>query len=146
MFYMAGGTILSYMSHELAVAAVSDTTSNIYSLIYSLNGYSNAKLNLLLDEMDVLSKIQIVEALIKEISEDKYKKNSSLSLALHHLHKVVEEIELQLGEMDEVMKTHKNKWFSSWRGLDFDVNKLKLNFIKMDKRLEMFINLLNIKY
>lgn len=143
-FYFAGETLLTYVSHELAVNALSDTTGNIYSLITNLYGFSNKHIVSSLREMDILSKIQIVEAIIKEIPENKFKNDSSLYIALQQLHNIVEEIENQLEDMNMIMKKHSEKWFSSWRASDFNLPGLQSNYKIMEKRLDMFIKLLDI--
>ena len=51
--YFAGEALISYMSHEIAVSAISDTTNNIYNVMYRLNGYSNSYILKQLDEMDM---------------------------------------------------------------------------------------------
>ena len=140
----AGGAFISYMSHEIALTAISDTSSNIYGIITRLNGYSNKYIKNTLDELDIISKLEIVEALLKQIPEDKYKKETAIYIAFHHLHNIVEEIELQLGEIEIILQQHKEKWFSTWRGCEINVDKIKTNYIKLDKRLEMFIKLINL--
>ena len=142
--YFAGETLITYMSHNLAMTAITDTSNSIYNLIYRINGYSNHYILKQLDEMDIVSKINIVEALIKQIPEDKYKEETPIYIALHQLHKIVQDIEQLLKDMENEFKYHNTKWFSSWRGCNFNLDELKTNYLKMDKRLDMFIKILNI--
>lgn len=142
--YFAGETLITYMSHNLAMTAITDTSNSIYNLIYRINGYSNHYILKQLDEMDIVSKIHIVEALIKQIPEDKYTEETPIYIALHQLHKIVQEIEQLLKDMENEFKYHNTKWFSSWRGCNFNLEQLKMNYLKMDKRLDMFIKILNI--
>ena len=142
--YFAGETLITYMSHNLAMTAITDTSNSIYNLVYRINGYSNNFILKQLDEMDIVSKIHIVEALIKQIPEDKYKEETPIYIALHQLHKIVQDIEQLLKDMENEFKYHNTKWFSSWRGCNFNLDELKINYLKMDKRLDMFIKILNI--
>lgn len=142
--YFAGETLITYMSHNLAMTAITDTSNSIYNLVYRINGYSNNFILKQLDEMDIVSKINIVEALIKQIPENKYKEDTPIFIALHQLHKIVQDIEQLLKDMELEFKYHNTKWFSSWRGCNFNLDQLKTNYIKMDKRLDMFIKILNI--
>lgn len=142
--YFAGETLITYMSHNLAMTAITDTSNSIYNLVYRINGYSNHYILKQLDEMDIVSKINIVEALIKQIPEDNYKEETPIYIALHQLHKIVQEIEQLLKDMENEFKYHNTKWFSSWRGCNFNLDELKINYLKMDKRLDMFIKILNI--
>ena len=142
--YFAGETLITYMSHNLAMTAITDTSNSIYNLVYRINGYSNHYILKQLDEMDIVSKIHIVEALIKQIPEDKYKEETPIYIALHQLHKIVQDIEQLLKDMENEFKYHNTKWFSSWRGCNFNLDQLKIYYLKMDKRLDMFIKILNI--
>ena len=110
--YFAGETLITYMSHNLAMTAITDTSNSIYNLIYRINGYSNHYILKQLDEMDIVSKIHIVEALIKQIPEDKYKEETPIYIALHQLHKIVQDIEQLLKDMENEFKYHNTKSIS----------------------------------
>ena len=140
----AGGAVLSYISHELAITALSDTKNNIYSIVTRLNGFSNNYIVNTLEELDIISKLQIVEALLKQVPADKYQKDSAIYIAFHQLHCIVEEIEIQLGEVELILKEHHNKWFYRIRGCEINLEKLRVNYLKMEKRLDMFIKLISL--
>ena len=140
----AGGALMSYISHELAVNALTDTTSNIYSIITRLNGFSDKYVIKTLEEIDISSKLQIVEALLKQICLDKYSEKSPITISFNQLHNIVEEIEIQLAYIEKQLKEHCQKWFYRIRGCEINIEKLKQNCTTMDRRLDIFIKLLNI--
>tara|TARA_B100001758_G_C18172948_1_gene485303 strand:+ start:214 stop:651 length:438 start_codon:yes stop_codon:yes gene_type:complete len=140
----AGGTVLSYLSHELAITALSDTKNNIYNIVSRLNGVSNNHIIKTLDDLDIMSKLQIVEALLKQVPSEKYRKDTAIYVAFYQLHCIVEEIEIQLGEIELILKEHQQKWFNIFRGCEINLDKLRLNYTKMEKRLDMFIKLIDL--
>ena len=56
----------------------------------------------------------------------------------------MEEIEIQLAYIEKQLKEHCQKWFYRIRGCEINIEKLKQNCTTMDRRLDIFIKLLNI--
>jgi hypothetical protein len=133
---------------------LTNTTSSLYSVCLSVLGHEHDNVNRLLEELDIVARIQTMDALVKGL-EKKYpvigdEKECDLSdpvkIALNNLHVINEKIHKILKDIDTEIKYHKTKYWNEWRTPDYHLNLIELrrNSKIMEKRFELLIKLMSI--
>jgi hypothetical protein len=106
--------------------------------------YHHIKINEVIEEHDLIAKLQIIEALMKDMGEENIQKES-IKLALNNLHKTVESINTNLSQIESIIEYHKQKYFANWRYLNYDnqIYELKRNIKLLDIRYHMLLEIYN---
>jgi formyltetrahydrofolate hydrolase len=139
--------ISSMIGQELISHAMNDTTKSIYAEVSYLAGYTNYNFKEILEELDIITKIEIITKLIEE-QEQKHQLLiiSSHSKCLKSLIDIIENINKEILEIRQLITEHETKWLYKWRASLYEP-KVK-NLIKhvkiMESRLGLFIQLINI--
>lgn len=146
MTALVGSEIISVLiGRQIVTQAISDASNSIYHSITGLVLYSD-DVNGILSELDLGSKIKILEELLKCLSNYK-KKNSIIDMTLEQLHDMVLQIKRDLHIISEKLKNHNEKWFSNYRKVNCkkELAKLKIHSKILDNRLELFFKSINLK-
>jgi len=140
------------LGRQIVTQAISDASGSIYNSIGEIFYYTTY-VDKVLCELDIGNKIKIMEQLCKEITpiicEDKNTiklKHNSVNCCLEQLHDMIIRIREDLKQISAVIKSHKSKWFASWRSLDVHSHlaSLKLHSRLLDSRYTLLMNTLNI--
>jgi hypothetical protein len=119
-----------------------------FSIAQNFVSSHHEQINEVLLETDLISKLEIVQALMHD-TQDRYNDDRSTSIqkSLQNLGVIVENISLILKQIEEKIQRHKLKYFSSWRSLNYEklMNELKKNIKLLDIRYHMFLGVLQVK-
>jgi hypothetical protein len=154
MELMVLGTLSSLsLASNITEKLLTNTIQNSFTLIRNFVSFHHEQINEVLSEHDLISKLEIIQALMKDIenenetSENKMPMRQSVQKSLSNLHLVVEEIVRLLENIDNKIKYHSTKYFSGWRRLNYEdeVKRLKKSIKLMDMRYEMFLEVLKVR-
>ena len=117
-----------------------------FQLVQNFVSTHHTPINELLHETDLLSKLEIIQALIHDIQDHSHDLWTSTQKSLTNLSQIVEQILSQLKLIDEKIKRHQLKYFASWRTLNYEkqINELKNNIKLLDIRYAMFLEILKV--
>lgn len=131
---VATATLLSYKT-------ISYTASTIYTLsesIFYKDPYVDlSSLEALEKKLDIVATIKIYDLWIQEVLEKGTTSfPRSLQEAILLFTRVLDELHLILLQLDEKIKSHKQKWFYSYRSLSFhkEMEDLKMYKTILDQR------------
>ncbi len=127
---------------------IHNTIQKSFMVIKSFVTSHHEQIKEILTEYDLISKLEVIQGLMNDIENDKSLiHKQSIQKALINLHFIVEEIQRLLENIDNKIKYHKTKYFSSWRGLVYDeeAKKLKKSIQLMDVRYQMFLEVLKVR-
>jgi hypothetical protein len=158
MELMVLGTLSSLsLASNITEKLLTNTIQNSFGLIKNFVSFHHEQINEVLSEHDLISKLEIIQALMRDIeNENETKENTSehkppmrqsVQKALSNLHLVVEEIVRLLENIDNKIKYHSTKYLSGWRRLNYEdeVKRLKKSIKLMDMRYEMFLEVLKVR-
>jgi len=133
-------SIASNFTHNLITKSINHT----FNMLSNFMSYHHIKINEVIEEHDLIAKLQIIEALMKDMGEENIQKES-IKLALNNLHKTVESINTNLSQIESIIEYHKQKYFANWRYLNYDnqIYELKRNIKLLDIRYHMLLEIYN---
>jgi len=105
------------------------------------------QVNEVLAETDLISNLEIIEALMLNIEKiPSMQENPAMQKALTNLHLIVEQIQKTLEHINQKIKYHHTKYFSSWRTLNYqkELNKLKQSIKLLNIRYQMFLEVVRV--
>lgn len=135
--------VTTLISKELIAKTIGETSTSIYNSLNDI--YNQNEFNHILDELDIKSKIDIVNSLMKTV--DKKKKISDvLHKSLNYLHEIIDKINLEIKDISKEIEEHKHKYFYYLRTPSYNtkVNNLVKHSDILNKRLDLLIKLINI--
>lgn len=145
MTTLIGSEIISVLiGRQIVTQAISDASNSIYNSITGIVFYSE-DVNLILSELDLGSKLQVLEELLKNLTNYK-KKNSIIDISLEHLHDMMLKIKRDINIISDKLEQHKNKWFNSYRKVNCkkELLQLKKHSRILNERLELFFKAFNL--
>jgi hypothetical protein len=128
------------MTHGFLVSAIQSS----FDLFRKFVSKHHEPINDILSETDLISKLEIVQALIEDCSRIKNSQQQSLQKSLYHLSSVVNAIVILLQKIEDKIRYHQSKYFCNWRSLDYEkhMEDLKKNIKILDMRYHMFIEIM----
>lgn len=141
---LSGLSITSNITEKVII----NTIQNSFSLVKRFVSFQHEQIKEVLSEHDLISKLEIIQALMSDIEEDKKSiQKQSIQKSLTNLHFVVEEIHRLMENIDNKIKYHQTKYFSTWRSLNYEdeIKKLKRYIQLMDTRYQMFLEVLKVR-
>lgn len=98
-------------------------------------------LNDIIEKYDLLATLDIINLVI---NENKISNNESMITAIKYLTDSITNINKLLNQINGKINEHNNKWFSSWRSIDYkdDINNLIKLIDTMEKRYNRLIELI----
>ena len=143
-------TMVSGISTELLVQTIKTTSSGILTTIRYISTYNNIDITLLqkeLENIDLESKINIINQFIEEIEAKKNIKESIKS-SIQTVHEILEKIKKELDLIKEDIEYHQTKYFHSWRSIycDDKIGNIKSHNEILDKRFDLLMKLLTAKF
>jgi hypothetical protein len=143
-------TFATNLTHNL----LSQTIHKSFSIIKKLVSSEHEQINDVLVEHDLISTLEIIQALMNDIenpthslSSENYLTRQSVQRALTNLHFIVEELTQSLEKIENKIKNHKEKYFHRWRTLQYDSEllKMKKNIKLLHIRYQMLLEVLKVK-
>lgn len=133
------------LGKDLATKAISNTSNNIFKELNSLNADGDFVFKSLLEELDINSKLDIINSFVKEIEPETH--NDTIKKSLKYLHEILEKINLEIETIRKEIEEHKQKFFYYFRTPNYKntLQKLKLHIKIFDDRFNLLIKLINSK-
>lgn len=136
--------ISSIIKKEVIAQTIGESTKSIFHNLSHIME-DEFKLKNIIEELDLTSKIDIINDLIKDI--DKEDINDIIHKAIHYLHDIIETINKEVEDIKKEIKEHSELWFHRFRTPTY-ISKIE-RLIKhnqiLDKRLDLFIKVFNIE-
>jgi hypothetical protein len=135
------------LATNLSNSLIKSSVQGSFDLIKNFVSYHHTPIKEVIDEFDLIAKLEIIEAVMKDIENEKINDKQSITKALDNLRLVVENIHNLLQKIDNIIKEHEQKYFSKWRSLYYEneILELKRNIRLMDLRYSMFLEILKVR-
>jgi hypothetical protein len=135
------------LATNLSNSLIKSSVQGSFDLIKNFVSYHHTPIKEVIDEFDLIAKLEIIEAVMKDIENEKINDKQSITKALDNLRLVVENIHNLLQKIDNIIKGHEQKYFSKWRSLYYEneILELKRNIRLMDLRYSMFLEILKVR-
>jgi len=132
--------ITSMVGQELFSHALTNTTNSIYSEVAYLTGYSIYNFKEIIENLDIIAKIEIISILIKEYEQSSIFIDGSRKKCLESLVVIIEKINHEMLAIRDAINEHEKKWLHKWRGNVYEpMIKSLVSHVKiMENRLELF--------
>ena len=131
---------------EMFTQTITTTTKNIYNGIDRVLLNDNIQFKELLDELDINTKIDIINSFIIDIHKEHKIFNETLNKTFKYLETSLTTIDKEIKNIDEELVNHNNKWFSRMRSSNYPtmLNNLIKHMKILDDRFNLLIKLMNI--
>ena len=129
-----------FISELIGKEIISDTYKSINNSVTSIHEFNEVSVNIILEELDILKKIEIVNSLFNEIEGIG---NKTKILALNNLHEISDKIKEELQEIKKDIKYSQTLYLASWRNKPYLVKlkKLRNHCSILDNRLDLVLKL-----
>lgn len=127
---------------DIISKSVNSTIRSFFSLINYIGSNTNhATVFHELFKLDLEYKISIIDELVKDCSN---MENQLINKAILGLNNVLRNINKELQQIDELIRNHEKKYFSSWRDFNCDnlISTIKHHSEILANRYKMLIELL----
>lgn len=143
------------LGKEFVNQTITKTTNNIYSNINSILVDSNFELKSLLEDLDINTKLDIINSFISgcdfdennEINNKNNPYSITLKKTLDYIADILKRIETEIENIKKASKTHKEKWLYYFRTPEYApmVNNLVKHLKILEERFNFLLNILKIK-
>jgi hypothetical protein len=134
--------LLPLLGKELFSKVFSDTSDNIYNGLSELRKYNHYNFDNLIEQLDLETKIKIIDAYIKQIDEDS-SSSDAIQISIESIIKIIKKMNQEIKDINTEIEDHKHKWFYSFRTphLKDKINNLINHSIIFDKRIDLLLKL-----
>ena len=134
--------IIPIIGKEIVVKAFSETSFSIYNSLHDLQTYNHYDFKTLIEQLDIQSKIEIINLYVKE-KEETEMLSESIKKAIDSLLTIIKKINYEIQEIKDEINNHKFKWFYSFRSPDIrdKINNLVNHSIVFEKRMDLLLKL-----
>ena len=136
---LIGGMIGKEMYNQ----AISETTHQLYSEINYLISYNDFNFKSVLENLDIINKIEIINDLLKNYDNITDK---SIEKCVKSVIEIIHKINNEINEIKVLIEQHEEKLFYKWRSNPYSrkienlINHSKI----MDNRLDLLIKIINL--
>lgn len=133
------------IGNDIVTKAISEATVSIYSILYSLIDIKHPELDKLLENMDIKAQIQTLDSMLQNVNTNY--KSKTMELSLYQLHEIICKLREDLRLISNKHIQHKTYWVSYIYKCDInqEIISLKKNKNILDKRLDMFMKVLQVE-
>lgn len=129
-----------FLTELIGKEMISDSYKNINSSIYNIRSFDIEYVNHVLEDLDILKKIEIVNSLFENIEIEH---NKTKVIALNSLHDIADKIQKELTEIKKDIEYTKTIYFSYFRSKPYfeKLNKLKNHSKILDQRMNLVLQI-----
>ncbi len=131
-----------FIGELIGKEVILETYHGINSSLYSIQSFNMESVNMVLENLDIAKKIEIVNSLFVEnhLETDKTK-----VLALNNLHEIADKIKNELDEIKKDLDFCKTLYFSYFRSKPYfeKLKKLERHSKILDSRLDLYLRISN---
>jgi hypothetical protein len=148
---MSGGQIVAFagaVGADLIFSAVRTTSTSIIqgiNYVYLTDKTGIIAIKQILDQLDIKSKITVINTFINELSE-MHNLSQSITSALVAVESVLRSIEKEITTINTIIDEHNDKWFASYRSLDYSKHVYLIQHYNhiFDIRIDLLMKLLQV--
>jgi len=131
---------------EMFTQTITNTTKNIYNGIDKVLLNDNIQFKELLDELDINTKLDIINSFIIDIHKEQKIFNDTLNKTFQYLENSLKTINNEIKSIDKELNDHKLKWFSKIRSSKYPtmLNNLIKHMKILDERFNLLIKLITV--
>jgi len=124
---------------------IGDTSSKVVSVIESALQFQHTDIHEVLVELDLEVRLEVIGSLIKCITPEKH--NEAIGISLQSIHKSITKIQEIMEQVELKIKEHSEKYFNSYRTLDFDreIKDIQQKSSLLEKRFQLLVDLMKIE-
>ena len=129
-----------FITELIGKEVITDTMKGINSSLSSIQSFNLENVNIVLEQLDISKKIEIVNSLFESIECEMDK---TKILALNNLHEISEKIEKELVEIKKDIEYTSTIHFSYFRSKPYfdKLKRLEKHSFILDNRLDLFLRL-----
>lgn len=131
-----------FISELIKKEVILETYHGVNSSLSSIQAFNMESVNIVLENLDIAKKIEIVNSLFEDNQRETDK---TIVLALNNLHEITEKIKNELEEIKIDLDYSKTIYFSYLRSKPYfeKLKKLERHSKILDSRLDLFLKLFN---
>lgn len=131
---------------EMVTQTITKTSKDIYFGLESILKNDNLEFNLVLEKLDINTKLDLINSFINEASDTQKLFSDTINKALCYINKILKTIENEIKNINLEITNHQTKWFSRFRVSNCNIMIENLvNHIKiLDERFNLLIKLIKI--
>ena len=141
---LVSSTVL--LGKEFVHQTITKTTNNIYTNIDDILVDSNFELKTLLEDLDITTKLDIINSFICNLKEDNRVYSKTILKTLDYIIDIFKKIETEIENIKNEVVEHKKIWFYYFRTPKYkSLIKNLLKHLKiLDNRFDILLNLFKI--
>ena len=130
---------------EVVSQTISSSTKNILTGVTSILDDEDFVFNRILNECDLISKVEIINSYVQELHNDASDFNESTKIALKHIEDILKKIENEIEEIKKQIKDHQELWFHKFRTPSYKslLDNLLIHIKVLDERFNLLIKIKN---
>lgn len=134
---ITGEMLTSLVGKEI----VAESASAVNSTIGKIIGYGCEYITQMIEELDIHTKLQVIEEFVKEIPKTDSK---SVHICLDKINCIIKKIHEELEVIEKEMEYHKTRWFYYYRSPNcyIQVDNLRKHSGILDKRVDTLFKIL----
>ena len=128
---------------EVVSQTISSSTKNILTGVTSILDDEDFIFNKILNECDLISKVEIINSYVQELHNDASDFNESTKIALKHIEDILKKIENEIEEIKKQIKIHQELWFHRFRTPCYKslLDNLLVHIRVLDERFNLLIKI-----
>ena len=128
---------------EVVSQTISSSTKNILTGVSSILDDEDFIFNKILNECDLISKVEIINSYVQELHDDASDFNESTKIALKHIEDILKKIENEIEEIKKQIKEHQELWFHRFRTPCYKslLDNLLVHIRVLDERFNLLIKI-----
>ena len=128
---------------EVVSQTISSSTKNILTGVTSILDDEDFIFNKILNECDLISKVEIINSYVQELHNDASDFNDSTKIALKHIEDILKKIENEIEEIKKQIKEHQELWFHRFRTPCYKslLDNLLVHIRVLDERFNLLIKI-----
>ena len=128
---------------EVVSQTISSSTKNILTGVTSILDDEDFIFNKILNECDLISKVEIINSYVQELHNDASDFNESTKIALKHIEDILKKIENEIEEIKKQIKEHQELWFHRFRTPCYKslLDNLLVHIRVLDERFNLLIKI-----
>ena len=130
---------------EVVSQTISSSTKNILTGVSSILDDGDFIFNRILNECDLISKVEIINSYVQELHDNASDFNESTKIALKHIEDILKKIENEIEEIKKQIKQHQELWFHKFRTPSYKslLDNLLIHIKVLDERFNLLIKIKN---
>lgn len=148
MFATSGMVLASFVGVYAGQELITETSKGILNRIWDIINDTHSDIKEITEPMDLVSKVQVVESIVREITDESEINSLILSnplqISLTQMEDILDKIHNDIKDIKEGIILHQTLWFHRFRVPSYykTIKKLKTDKNTMDSRLDNLVRVI----